>query len=281
MTLAGIAVLLLAISGYAMLVEPVHPRVKTILVREGMVARRLLHRKVAVISDLHFGAGAKAAEAETLKTLEEVGPDLILLAGDYVAWGARGRAYERAFDFLSRLEAPLGVYAVLGDADRTFSRKSCEFCHAAGSGAPTSRHRVVFLKNQDRIIALPGGPLRIVGLEPDFSRPAGQQLRSLLAGDLPTILISHSSIVYREIDPSVEVLTVSGDTHGGQVWMPRWFWRLTRFKPDPEHIAGFFHDGRKSLLVSRGIGTSHVPFRLGAPPEVVILEFAGTAEKPE
>lgn len=281
MTLAGVAVLLLAISAYAILIEPVHPRKKTILVREGLVARRLLHRKVAVLSDVHFGAGGSASEDRTLEILNTVKPDLILLAGDYVAWGARGGAYERAFEFLSRLEAPLGVYAVLGDADRTFSRKACEFCHAAGSGAATSRHRVVVLKNQGRIIALPGGPLRIVGLEADFSRPAGQQLRTLLASDIPTILISHSSIVYREIDPSIEVLTVSGDTHGGQVWMPRWLWSLTRFKPDPEHIAGFFQDGRKSLVVSRGIGTSHVPFRLGAPPEVVILEFPGTGEKPE
>jgi hypothetical protein len=71
----------------------------------------------------------------------------------------------------------------------------------------------------------------------------------------------------------LDVLTVSGDTHGGQIRLPRWFWRLTRLKPDPEHIHGLFRDGRKSLVVIRGIGTSRIRFRLGSPPEIVVLEF--------
>jgi hypothetical protein len=107
----------------------------------------------------------------------------------------------------------------------------------------------------------------------NFPRPGGQRLQDLLAGETPTILVSHSSGIYEEIDPSKEALTVSGDTHGGQIRLPRWFWRLTRLKPDPDHISGYFQNGRKSLVVTRGIGTSRFRFRLGAPPEIVVLEF--------
>lgn len=271
---AGAALIACSLLAYATRIEPGRLACTKIPIGSGRLARTLPGCTIAVLSDLHFGASEEPAADKALLLLREIRPDLILLAGDYVAWGSRGDAYERALDFLAKLEAPLGVYGVLGDADRTYSRRSCEFCHQAGSGAPTKRHRVAFLKNESRVIAVPGGALRIVGLEPGFPRPAAPRLRALLAGDLPTILISHSSIVYRDIDPDKDVLTVSGDTHGGQVWLPRWLWRLARFKPDPEHPNGYFHDGRKSLVVSRGIGTSHVRLRLGARPEVVILEFA-------
>lgn len=267
-----------AILLYASVFEPRRVRLTRIEVRAGALARVLSGRTVALLGDLHFGPVGEPVADDALRTLRDLRPDLILLTGDYVAWGSRSEAYEHAFDFLARLKAPLGVYAVLGDADRTFSRKSCEFCHPAGSGDPVTRHEVVFFGDESRVIGLPQGSLRIAGVDPDLSRPAGERLRALLAGDMPTILLSHSSVVYREIDPSKEVLTLAGDTHGGQIRMPGWFWRQIRFKPDPEHVHGYFKDGRKSLFVTRGVGTSHVRFRLGAPPEIAVLEFAGATQ---
>ena len=122
-------------------------------------------------------------------------------------------------------------------------------------------------------VETPSGKLRISGVDKSALKPGDRRLQELLAGDTPTILLSHSSRTYKEIDPLTEVLTVSGDSHGGQVRMPRWFWRLTRYKPDPDHMHGFFQDGRKSLIVTRGVGTSRFRFRLGSPPEIVVLEF--------
>jgi len=86
-------------------------------------------------------------------------------------------------------------------------------------------------------------------------------------------LLSHTSEIYKNISRAREILVLSGDTHGGQVLLPAWFWRLTRRKPDPEHIHGLFSEGNKALFVTRGLGTSVVHFRLGAPPEIVVLEF--------
>jgi predicted MPP superfamily phosphohydrolase len=87
------------------------------------------------------------------------------------------------------------------------------------------------------------------------------------------LLLSHTSEIYEKISSSREVLALSGDTHGGQVRLPGWFWRLTRLTPDPAHIYGIFREGKKALIVTRGLGTSRVHFRLGEPPELVVLEF--------
>lgn len=262
---------------YATAIEPNRPIITEIQVRDGLLARTLAGRRIALLSDLHLGPDGEPAADEALHILGETRPDLILLVGDYVEWGSGREAYQRALKFLSQLHAPLGVYAVLGDADRTSSRNSCLLCHEAGSGSPSTRHHVSFLKNSAEMIDLPNGQLRIVGLEPNFPASDSQRLQSLLTGDTPTILLSHSSRIYKGIDAAKDVLTLSGDTHGGQVWLPQWLWRLARPKPDPDHVHGYFVDGKKSLFVTRGVGTSHIRFRLGAPPEIVLFLFSGEA----
>lgn len=275
--LLGTSGLLLAavVLFYGAVLEPARLTFTTIPIREGRLAQILAGRKVAFLSDLHFSAGGERIAATALRRLEALRPDLILLTGDYVKWESRGPAYEQALGFLAQLRAPLGVFAVLGDADLTFSRKSCEFCHEPGSGAPTQRHPVVFLKDEQRAIPTPRGEFLIIGVRPEHHTNLTRRVRRLLEGDTPALLLSHTSEIYRQISGAREVLVLSGDTHGGQIRLPVWFWRLTGSIPDPAYLYGLFRQGRKALVVTRGLGTSRLHFRLGAPPEIVVLEFGG------
>ena len=260
---------------YGEVIEPGRLTVSWIAIREGRLAQILAGRKVALLSDLHFSDDGEPIAEKALKRLKEIRPDLILLAGDYVDWGSHAPAYDRALRFLAQLQAPLGVFGVLGDSDRTFSRKSCEFCHEPGSGSPTGRHSVVFLKDAQKVIDTPLGKLLIIGVDPERSPRLAPALLRSLEGDTPALLLSHSSELYASISGEREILVLSGDTHGGQVWLPEWFWRHTRFKPDPTHLSGFFREGKKALIVTSGLGTSRVRFRLGVPPEIVVLQFNG------
>jgi len=236
---------------YGAAIEPGRLTVTTIDIREGQLAQILAGRKVALLSDLHFGDDGEPIAEAALMRLKEIRPDLILLTGDYVDWGSHAPAYERALAFLAQLQAPLGVFAVLGDADRTFSRKSCEFCHQPGSGARTERHSVVFLKDEQKTIATPFGEFHIIGIEPEHGAHLIPQVRQLLDSGVPALLLSHTSEIFNKISSTREVLVLSGDTHGGQVKLPGWFWRLTRRKPDPEHVHGFFREEKKlSLLLA-------------------------------
>jgi predicted MPP superfamily phosphohydrolase len=67
-------------------------------------------------------------------------------------------------------------------------------------------------------------------------------------------------------------LTLSGHTHGGQV-------RLLGWSPHvPSAYGGRFAYGHireegRDLVVSAGLGTSGIPIRFGAPPEIVVLEL--------
>ena len=66
---------------------------------------------------------------------------------------------------------------------------------------------------------------------------------------------------------------LAGDTHGGQLPLPAWFWRLVGYEKNARYSQGMFRDGRKRMYVTRGIGTSHLPLRLFRRPEVVVLHF--------
>ncbi len=77
--------------------------------------------KIVQLSDLHIGRNISISTERTLKILNELKPDMILLSGDYVEWYGDKQAYDNAINFLSQLNAPLGIYAVMGDADYSSS----------------------------------------------------------------------------------------------------------------------------------------------------------------
>ena len=90
--------------------------------------------------------------------------------------------------------------------------------------------------------------------------------------DAAVLLLSHDPDVFPRV-PARVALTLSGHTHGGQVDVPvaRRAWTPSRCG---ERYAGghVVEDGRH-LVVSRGVGNSRLPIRLGVPPEIVLLRL--------
>ncbi len=147
----------------------------------GAVLRDLV---VVQISDLHMSSIGRR-EKKILDLLDDLDPDVIFLTGDYVQWDGD---YEAALEFLSRLQARIGIWAVMGDYDYSNSRKSCLFCHESGTGKPSNSHAVRFLRNSAELVRLPEGEIVIGGLdEKDLEQPTGPR---------PHILLSHSPLAF-------------------------------------------------------------------------------------
>jgi predicted MPP superfamily phosphohydrolase len=74
--------------------------------------------------------------------------------------------------------------------------------------------------------------------------------------------------------PERVALTLSGHTHGGQVAIPlaRRRWIPSRF--GDRYAGGTVSENGRRLFISRGVGNSRLPLRVGAPPEVVLLELS-------
>jgi predicted MPP superfamily phosphohydrolase len=134
------------------------------------------------------------------------------------------------------------------------------------------RHGIELLTNRHHLLARGDAKLCIAGVadlwcdEPDITRAVAG-----VADDVPRIVLSHNP-EYAEDMPRERVdLMLSGHTHGGQV---RLFGReFHQGVYGKKYLKGLVDNGHTQVYISRGIGTSVVPVRLGVPPEISLIRL--------
>ena len=230
--------------------------------------------RVAILTDFHHGPQQPVRRASrAVAFANSQSPHLVVLLGDYGTseWAmpkTSRRWYRRSFAALGpvirELRAREGVLAVVGNHDH--------YAGADETHAWLTSLGVRVLRNESIELASPTGPLRIVGLD-DFTEGSvdDARLTALLAGDAPTIVLSHHPDGVRLCaHPSVR-LVLAGHTHGGQVVLPWIGAPVTRSAVcTRHHPAGWVPNAYAPLFVSRGIGVQ-IPVRWSAPPEVVVV----------
>ncbi len=268
--LIGMACIAAGIVFYGVVIEPNRLEINHIRI-ENPSSNKSLEGRIAVhLSDFHMGAPGEM-EARILKQIDAIQPDFIFLTGDYVQWKGD---YEPPLDFLSKLNARVGVWAVMGDYDYSISRKSCLFCHPPGSGERTRRHSVKFLRNTIEKIDMEHGSIWIAGLDPEDDEVNLSNTRdSLLEIEEFVIVLSHDPLEFELLDPNRETLMLSGDTHGGQIPLPSWLWKILGYRKCALYERGLFKRGRNTMYVSKGVGASHLPIRILRRPEMTIFHF--------
>jgi predicted MPP superfamily phosphohydrolase len=87
----------------------------------------------------------------------------------------------------------------------------------------------------------------------------------------PVILLAHEPQIIRRVPERVS-LTLAGHTHGGQIYLPLIGSPLShpRFGLGfTDLVYGHIIENGRHLIISGGLGTSHVPVRFLQPPEIV------------
>ncbi len=109
----------------------------------------------------------------------------------------------------------------------------------------------------------------------------GEALRAAVQGLPPeatVILLMHSVDLAKQAAAEKVDLVLAGGTHGGQVRLPLLGALYTGTELGPRFSAGLFRFGGTQVYVNRGIGTSIVPLRFLAPPEITVLELRAASE---
>ncbi len=92
--------------------------------------------------------------------------------------------------------------------------------------------------------------------------------------NFPKIVLAHDPGALLDLPPKKMFdLALAGHMHGGQVSLPFLGPLITPGRAPKEWARGWTDLSQGKLFVTNGIGTSILPVRLNAPPEVVILEF--------
>jgi predicted MPP superfamily phosphohydrolase len=228
--------------------------------------------RAGVVADVHAGVPhmGRDAIARAVDRLNAERPDIALLLGDYVdaspIWGGR-LAPEVVADELARIEAPLGHFAVLGNHD--WKRAPDRMWTAL------ERVGITVLENRAVPVDAPGGRLWIAGLaDTRLRRPdVAAALRDIPDDpDQPVLLLSHDPDQHPEV-PARVALTISGHIHAGQVAIPLLRRPLIPSRYGERYARRHHLDAGRRLYVSSGLGTSGMPLRMLAPPEVVLLEL--------
>jgi predicted MPP superfamily phosphohydrolase len=223
---------------------------------------------VALMADIHLGN--RAMDAGRLNSIVDdvnrARPDLVLIAGDFVVGHERRGAAEHAAGLqqpLSRLRAPLGVVAVLGNHDHWTDP---EVVRSALAHAGIT----VLTNNSVR-----RGPLAIIGVDDAFSHhdDVAAAISSWKGiGGFP-ILLTHSPDLVHRLGRDIP-LVMAGHTHCGQVVLP-WIGPLVSRSPrqhwrtlyDPKYRCGVVHAVDRTVVVTAGLGSGTNPIRFGAPSD--------------
>ncbi len=256
---------------YGCFIEPNGIKIREIRIQSDFFNNPLEDKIIVHLSDLHLSGFGKN-EIKILSMIDQIDPDLIFLTGDYIKWKGDNKP---ALTFLSRLKAKHGVFAVMGDYDYSDSKNSCLFCHKKGSKNPTKQHSVIMLRNSLHEINIKGKKIKIAGIDEGYEDLDDFKGIDTLADKNSLLLVlSHSPLAFGQFSPRNKIFMFAGDTHGGQVKLPRWLFKLLGYEKNVKYNYGLYSQGEKTMYVTRGTGTSHLQFRLFCPPEIAVFRFS-------
>jgi hypothetical protein len=244
--------------------------------------------KIVLFSDAHVGSYTARNQHVLQRAIDSINaqkPDLIVFTGDIQ--NTQPQEIYPHLDALSTLKAKDGVYSVLGNHDYGDYIRGNTARKVANLRETISLEKQAgwtVLLNEHRYINRGKSSIVLAGMEND-----GDGIRFPQKGDITKTLKGVSTplphkegsgvgpfILMLEHDPSSwrrriipdgrAQLTLSGHTHKMQFslfgWCPM---ALTG-----REFNGWYQEGQQSLFVTAGLG-GLIPFRFGAPGEIVVL----------
>lgn len=257
---SGIVTLLLLIGllGYGSF-NAFSPTVRTyeIAIDKAGPASGELH--IVMASDMHFGYLSGAGHAQRMvQEINALKPDIVLLPGDIVDDVIAPYQDKGIGDILSGIQAPLGVFASLGNHDRFKGETEELIALIEDSGIDVLYDETIEVE----------GWLTLIGRK-DYSDPERADLAHLTANlDLssPIFMLEHQPVELGVAQEQGIDLMLSGHTHYGQV-APGNLITGMLFEND----WGYLRKGSMHSIVSSGFGFWGPPIRIGSRAEIVSI----------
>ncbi|WP_275561818.1 metallophosphoesterase [Streptomyces sp. 5-6(2022)] len=239
------------------------PRVKRITVPLAKLPRGAHGFRIAVVSDIHLGPIlGRDHTRRVVEAVNRTNADLVAVVGDLVDGSVADLG--PAAEPLRGLTARHGSYFVTGNHE-----------YYSGAAEWVDHVRELGLRPlENERTELPGFDLAGVndvageseGQGPDFGKALGDRDRSRAS-----VLLAHQPVVIHDAVEAGVDLQLSGHTHGGQLWPGTYVAELAN-----PTAAGLDRYGDTQLYVTRGAGAWGPPVRVGAPPDVTVVELAST-----
>jgi predicted MPP superfamily phosphohydrolase len=225
--------------------------------------------RIAYASDFHAGPTTHPELwRDACDALQATGAELLLLGGDFAALGARDA--DPVIRRLGELHFPLGRFAVLGNHDYAFN--------AAYIGRQLEKAGIDLITNRNVALPAPWVGVWICGLD-DWGYGDPDASAALGGADGFRVVLMHAPSGVLDLDGERWEVALCGHTHGGQIALPGGRPLVSAHGPLSRHYSRGRFDlaSGGTLLVSRGVGASGVPFRLFSVPEIIVCTVRSAA----
>lgn len=249
---------------YAREIEPDMLEINYEQIASGKIPRSFYNFKIVQFSDTHLGYHYSLDQfAELAKTINAQKPDIIVFTGDLVDEPNTYNWNNELIQILQNLKANYGKYWIYGNHDH------------GGYGTDIVKNvmdkaEFNLLKNNHTRIKVNNEEIVLAGIDDVMlGRP---NLENTLVNSNPdkfTILLAHEpDYADKTVHFPVDV-QLSGHSHGGQVRLP-FIGHLYTPLYAHKYVQGkhIFQEGKLTLYVNRGIGTTRLPYRFLCKPEI-------------
>ena len=236
--------------------------------------------KIIQISDIHSGSFYdKEAVNRGVDMILEQKPDIVFFTGDLVNDSAD--EMNDYMDVFSRIEAPLGVYSILGNHDygdyaqweseeaKVRNLERLKEVHAELGWRLLLDEHIYLERNTDKIALIGvqnwGKGFHQVGDLKKAYEGCKAEVKLLLSHD-PTHWDEQVRKDYQDID-----ITFSGHTHGAQMGIETGGFKWSPISLRYKKWAGLYQEEQQYLYVNRGYGFLGYPGRIGILPEITVM----------
>lgn len=268
-TIAALCAAPWALAGYGIVVGRRNFQVNEQKIRIPGLPAALDGLRIAQLTDIHYGPFLSANDLRYVVGMaNELQPHLTLVTGDLIT--NRSELLKECLDLMHPLRSTLGVYGCHGNHESYAKCESDADRLAAAMGWS-------FLRGQTRRLSWNGADFFLSGIDfPWVPEEYLQELAQLPKPGETHLLLSHNPDTFPMAAKLGYALQLSGHTHGGQVNLDLARQHLNPVSLITPYTRGIYNISGRQCFVSSGIGTIGVPIRIGAPPEVALIQLCAS-----
>lgn len=228
--------------------------------------------RIVQISDFH-NTKSKLLTNDLIEQIKEQKPNIIVLTGDLI--DAKKTDVEVVINFIKEINDVAPIYYVTGNHEASVSSYT-------KLKEQLLENKVLILDNKTEVLKTNESEINLIGI--DDPRMVNEYVVSdseITKSELDnvkydknkySILLAHRTELFDTYAQKELDLILTGHAHGGQIRIP---FIGGVVAPNqgffPKYTSGIFKKNKTTMVVSRGIGNSIIPFRINNRPELVVI----------
>lgn len=286
----GVMVVAISIFFYSMHKTRTDYEVRSVVIESSKLPAQFDGYRIVQISDLHIGTMLNAEQeiSQIAEKCNSLKPDMVAFTGDLVNI-RHSEVNKPIFRALQKFKYKDKLYSVLGNHDiGTYIKDSISLTPEVNTERLIEiQNRLGWsvLDNQTDYIKRGNDSIAIIGISfpkamhkkqhsSDITEMGLEEIFATVPKNIFNITLSHIPKLWDNILATYPAdLTLAGHVHAMQMAVKIGNWRLSPSRLLYKRWSGLYREAGHYLYINDGIGYAMYPMRIGARPEITLIEL--------